>query len=134
MNNFYNYIYGTLYKYYESLWGKEKDIIPFNVTLGLSFSFIAFIISIALLLFIFFNINLLFLFSNKLIMFSLLSSVVGFHYFQFEHHKKYEKIMADYNKERKKEDNHSFKKTLVFVYIFGSIISLISLAILSTVM
>ena len=128
----YKYIYGVIYRYYERLWGEKSSIVPFNVTLGLSFSLFTFLISIPLLLFVLFNIDLLFVFSNKIVMIFLLSGIVGLHYFLFEYGDKYKKIMKDYDKLLKQGGNHNLKKTFVFIYIFGSIVSLICLAILST--
>lgn len=131
MNKVIDFLYGATFKYFEKLWGKSSNIVPFNVTLALTLSTFCFFTTILLTLSLLSKGELLFLFSRTYIIVGLLG-VLAFFYFRYERKERYKKILSWYDSECRGKKFHFLKLTLVFVYNFGSIIFFIVLAILNT--
>lgn len=116
----YNFIYGTVFEYYKKLWGKNKDIVPLNVTIGLSFSLIAFISSIFLIIHLIFDLETILFLESKLYSIILVVIVFGIHFFLFEYKSKYKSVLKWYRGQSTFDKNK--KKYFVYLYIFGSIL------------
>ena len=116
----YNFIYGTVFEYYKKLWGNNKDIVPLNVTIGLSFSLIAFISSIFLIIHLIFDLEAILFLESKLYSIILVVAVFGIHFFLFEYKSKYKTVLKWYRSQSIFDKNK--KKYFVYLYIFGSIL------------
>lgn len=131
----YNIMYVIEYKYFQRIWGSfafKKNIIPFNVTLTMTLSFVCFFYSIILFIDFIIGQNLfLYFFSNKFLIYILVGVVLGLHHYCYEFKSKYLTVLKDYEFLEISKSKYITYFILTNIYIYGSIISLIVLAILS---
>ncbi len=126
---YYDFLYAVTYRYFQKLWGEKSDIVPFNVSLGLSLSLLCFIQAIISSINLGFDYNV-HVFSNKSLTVLVLGIIVLFHYYRYEHAEKYKKVLAQYKK--LSDVNSKIKIIAVYLYLFGSILSMIVLAIVGS--
>ena len=124
---FYNYIYAVTFFYFKKLWGKEKEIVPFNVYIALTLSMICFIGCVLFILDLIVNYDFIYALSNPIVNIALISLILIPHVFLFEYKEKYKKVLKSF----KKSEFESPKRIFVFLYLFGSILVFIILAIIT---
>lgn len=132
MPNFYKRIYVVAFQYFQKIWGKKSSLVPYNATLALSLSFICFLMALMMGFLMFFDSQIVFLFSNKIFVLLVLGVIILWHYFNFEYKSRYVNVIKWYESQSYSSFNRFAVKLLVFLYLFGSIILFVSLAIIAT--
>ena len=129
-NNKYDFVYYICYKHLEKLWGKGKDIVRLNTIAALTFSMFSLICALLIFCYILSENQDFLMFSNKLIALVIGGCIYLVHWYVYETLNKSEEVIKKYNKQTKiKKSKLLFKRNLIYLYLFGSIIMVIFLGI-----
>lgn len=132
MPDFYKRIYVVAFQYFQKIWGDKSTMVPFNVTLALSLSLICFLMALIFAGFLIFDIQISKIFSNKFFVLLILGVIISWHYLNFEYKSRYVKTIEWYENQSFSKINRVTVQFFVFLYLFGSILLFVSLAIIST--
>ena len=132
MPKFYKRIYVVAFQYFQKIWGEKSTMVPFNATLALSLSLICFIMSLMLICFLLFDSQVVFMFSNKFLVLLILGIIIAWHYLKFEYKSRFVNTIKWHENQNFSRKNQLIVQSLVFLYLFGSILLFVTLAIIST--
>ena len=125
----YNIVYGVAHSHYQKVWKGNKNMVDFNVSLGLSVSLLSFLACIVLIFELIGSDFLMPLFTNMAYLLTLCGAILLLHHFRFDHKQRSDKIVLSYNKSKK--SIKGYKIFLINLYLFGSPICTVILGILA---